>query len=445
MFTKATASVASATSHNRVTAMSQSYDPAARRPRPALQNALIGLAFSLGALAAMGASSGPARAQWTVSATPSALFSESYSPYTATVSSVANGSYLPGTIQFQNPTSPAGLNPFNMSWNGQTSLYLTIAPGNYPAVLSGSPMAYYVSGSGVQDNIDTTWQASWTYGPNISISNDATLTLTNVPAQIYGNGGYGGPIAASYGANGWLQSGKGPTKVPYGGAVGGATMVTNAGSITVNATETISGTGVPWSPFLQGIYASSVGGNGVGQKTNDNDFGGDGGNGGPVTVTTNPGSQINLLGAGNPTGTINGITAYSQGGLPGCRCSGDSANTWGASGSGGAITIQHGGSIESIANDSIGIVAFNDGVEVFKFDDDATGAIVEGAGEVVAFVDNGIAGSDFGERDEGAFYGDVTGAEGEDAPEGGLAFVGKMVGGQEDMIVDVALDLSKSA
>lgn len=101
----------------------------------------------------------------------------------------------------------------------------------------------------------------------------------------------------------------------------------------------------------------SDGGHGAGDKTDNNDFYGAGGDGGPITITTTPGSQIVLQGAGNATGTINGVTAYSQGGLPGCRCSGDSANQWGASGSGGAITIQHGGSIVSTATDSIGIVA----------------------------------------------------------------------------------------
>jgi hypothetical protein len=210
---------------------------------------LIGLAVWLGALAGMGVSSGPARAQqWTVTATPSALFSESYPPYTATVSSVAT-SQFPGSILFKNPTNSAGLNPYDMDWNGQTTLYLTINPGSAPAVLSGSRFAYLAAGIGVSDNIDTTWQASWAYGPNIVITNNASLALTNVPTSNYGPGVL---IALSRGADGWNQSGKGTTNVPWGGAVGGGIDVTNAGSITVNTTAVL-GTGLPWAPFVQGI------------------------------------------------------------------------------------------------------------------------------------------------------------------------------------------------
>jgi hypothetical protein len=92
-------------------------DPTAGWPHLALWPPLIRLVVSLGALAAMevNAQSVP---QWTVAASPSTLFSESYSPYTDTVSIVANVSLLPGAIILMNSTNSAGTNPGNVNWNG---------------------------------------------------------------------------------------------------------------------------------------------------------------------------------------------------------------------------------------------------------------------------------------------------------------------------------------
>ncbi|HEY7578970.1 MAG TPA: hypothetical protein VH855_15375, partial [Acetobacteraceae bacterium] len=260
----------------------------------------------------------------------------------------------------------------NPAVNNTPTLNVTINPNAFGAV--GPPYAVGVFGHGAVDMVDggeNAAQALWAIGPTLSIGNNASVSLTS-PGPVP----LGYPftdttpfllastlLAASSGADGFFQTAR---KTPanssvYNGATGGSVAITNSGSITVSATAVSGFINTPWDPYASAVAAVSAGGNGVGGKTNDNDIGGNGGNGGTIAVTTLPGSQITIQGAGAGAAPLNGITAYSQGGGSGCDCHGDVANLHGASGSGGSVTVTHNGGIASAASNSIGISAVSIG------------------------------------------------------------------------------------
>lgn len=296
----------------------------------------------------------PARAQLPLETLPSTCCTTSTDypssgPPTATVTA-------PGT-------SPAGVLMDNIAGqvpnNGNATLNFSIGAGNL--AIGNRPYAFGIMGSGMPDEIDTTFQASWTIGPTLNVTSAAGITL-NAPAPqmlpyplAYPLSS--GLLALSIGANGYFQKANHtPSGSPvYNGAAGGPVTVTNAGSITIDANAPTNYGGAPWQPYSSAMAGVSAGGNGVGGKTNDNDIGGNGGNGGAVAVTTNSGSLITLQGSGSNGAPINGITAYSQGGGSGCDCSGDVANTHGLSGQGGPITVNHNGGIGVLAASSVGL------------------------------------------------------------------------------------------
>jgi hypothetical protein len=240
----------------------------------------------------------------------------------------------------------------------QSTLNAMIAAGNSPASASSQPypFLFLFNGQSLEDITNGTVPGSYANGPNLNVSNYAALILNN-PSFPQVNGTL---IAQSYGAPGYPETKNGAQAAIYNAGFGGDVNVTNSGSITANGT-TGPGQGSPWTPYLTAISGYSGGGQGAGAKADDNDFGGNGGNGGLINVTTSQGSSIILQGAGSNGASINGITAQSQGGAPGCDCSGDHPNVYGASGTGGAVTVNHNGSITSTAANSIGIVAVSIG------------------------------------------------------------------------------------
>jgi hypothetical protein len=293
-----------------------------------------------------------AQTQIPLDAAPPSAFSVNFSPYTASVSSVGSSSTaLPAFLIVNNNISGP--------YSGQSQLNVAILAGSPAAGISGQPYLYSLIGQGAVDTVLPGYQPGYVNGPIIAISSSAALTLSNPGVGsfpiFFGNAS---PIqVGSNGAPGYLYTGKNVSADNYSGGAGGPVSIANNGSIAVSGTTNSGGSGVPWAPFMTGIYATSGGGIGVGGKTSDTDFNGSGGAGGLITVTTAATSQINLQGSGTSGYPINGITALSQGALPGCRCEGDTANVFGASGAGGPIQITHGGSITSNASNSIGIVA----------------------------------------------------------------------------------------
>jgi len=254
--------------------------------------------------------------------------------------------------------------------NGNSTLNLAINYNSFAiafetfafAVFGAAPQDQYNGGSGAS-------QASWTIGPTLNITNTASISLSSavpnaVAPPLVPFPTAGTLLVVSLGADGYLQ---GENKTPsnstvYNGANGGPITIGNSGTLTIGAATLGGGSGAPWQPYGSAITAITAGGIGAGGKTNDNDIGGNGGAGGNIIITTNPGSQINIQGGGGPRATLNGITAYSQGGGSGCDCSGDVGNTHGLSGAGGTVTVNHNnGGIDSNAAYSIGISAVSMG------------------------------------------------------------------------------------
>lgn len=251
------------------------------------------------------------------------------------------------------PASVGITNECNSCTPVEDTLNVTIAAGSPSAAVSGIAFMYSFSGNAVQDTSDGSVPGPSVNGPILNISNFATLSLNNPSASALN----AVILAQSYGADGYAQQKDHAQAAIYNAGFGGSVTVAHSGAITVNGTTSNAGLGLPWYPFLSAIEAYSGGGTGAGAKADDNDFAGNGGNGGPINVITAAGSAITLQGSGFAGSTINGITAYSQGGLPGSLTTGDHPNIFGSSGLGGAITIDHGGSITGPAGNSIGIVA----------------------------------------------------------------------------------------
>ncbi len=271
------------------------------------------------------------------------------------------------TISIGNISLTTGNKPVPASNNGNSTLNVTINPTSFGS--DGQQYAFGVFGHATQDTYDggeNAAQASWAIGPTLDIVNMAKIELGAAsPFTLASPLSFSTAstlLAVSTGADGYLQ---GQNKTPpdstvYNGAAGGVITVTNSGSISINAAAS-GNSGAPWMPFASAIGAFTAGGIGAGGKTNDWDIGGNGGDGGALVIATGAGSEIIIQGSGNPGAPLNGITAYSQGGGSGCDCSGDTANTHGLSGSGGAITVEHSGSITGTAVNSIGISAISIG------------------------------------------------------------------------------------
>jgi uncharacterized protein YhjY with autotransporter beta-barrel domain len=288
-------------------------------------------------------------------------------PPTVTVTAVQGPQ---ATVLIANISVSSGRDPAPLPNNGNSTLNLSIGGGPY--TVSSQQYAFGVFGQASIDSYNAgsgANQSTWTIGPTLNITNTANMSLSsptpvNLAAPFVSLSTSAALLAESNGANGYFQE---ANHTPagssvYNGANGGPISIASSGTFTVTAGGVGSGSGGPWQPHASAIAAYSAGGVGVGGKTNDNDIAGNGGTGGAISITTNPGLQISLQGGGAPGATLNGITAYSQGGGSGCDCSGDVANLHGNSGAGGAVTVAHNnGSIGSSAAYSIGISAVSIG------------------------------------------------------------------------------------
>jgi hypothetical protein len=223
---------------------------------------------------------------------------------------------------------------------------------------------FYYSGFGVQAGSHENGSGN-SNGPSITLTSSASLfgnsSGTAVPSgytwpftQSNGQVAMPGVLnAVSYGANAWGQYGK--SGYDTGGA-GGAVTVTQSGG-TLSAAPPPGGisnvTQNPWSPWISGIAAQSLGGNGL----QDSGAGaGPGGAGGAVTVTTNTGSSISLVGPNGASTNasanslvLNGITALSQGGENGYFTR-NAVFLESQPGAGGSVSVTHNGNI--VANGS---------------------------------------------------------------------------------------------
>ena len=319
------------------------------------KTALVAVLVVAGASAFTSTAKAQAQAS-TLIATPQQSFNVNNPPYTYTIDSVGSSSTnLPGAVTFTNAWS--GI------YSGQYFGTLNVLAAEPSVNLTNQSYVYAIAGAGIIDNNLVGYMPNYVWGPGITINNYAALALSNPAGSTLPS--YYGFHATSYsvfqafsiGANGFIYNAKDVTTANYSGGEGGPVNILNSGAIAISGTASGSGSGLPWAPYLTAMYAASIGGTGVGGKANDNDYNGAGGDGGPIAITTSAGSQITVQGTGNSSLFMNGITALSNGGMPGCRCEGDTANQFGPSGSGGAVTIAHAGSIYSSATESIGIAA----------------------------------------------------------------------------------------
>ena len=219
---------------------------------------------------------------------------------------------------------------------------------------------------GLQADVSDSQQPSIDAGDvtvSYSGSMDANITASNTSANTSVLG------LASGGANGAdAGSEKSPGSGAYSAGNGGTVSLTYGGAISLAASVNGAVATTPWAPDVSAVSGLSYGG--VGSNPENNGlYPGTGGDGGAVSLTTEAGSTIVLQTSGNIVPSINGITALSEGGESGIFYDTSSgASSFNTAGSGGEVTVIHGGSIstpagqEDIAN-LIGISATSIGAE----------------------------------------------------------------------------------
>ncbi len=203
---------------------------------------------------------------------------------------------------------------------------------------------------------------------------DASGLMTTMHNPLYAVTGGGAFMAASLGADGYADGNENPPPGIFDGGAGGSINLFHD-----NADLKITGSGEILDPFLipayvNGLGAFSIGGDGVAIKAHDDDWAGNGGDGGDVYVDFEAGSTLALSNAYG--GQSNGIFAYSRGGV------GANQKNYaiGDGGNGGAVTVDVSGSIVNSAFEGVGVLAVSQGGDS-DFDNQHGGSDASGAGD----------------------------------------------------------------
>ena len=136
-------------------------------------------------------------------------------------------------------------------------------------------------------------------GAAVTLSNNAALTQSDAPASgltiaqqdqtAYAVSGAGALMAASIGSDGYADGNKNPDSDNFNGGDGGdggTVSLSHTGTLSVTARGALGPSGnSPIPSFLNGIGAFSIGGDGVAIKAHDRDWAGDGGDGGAIDVS----------------------------------------------------------------------------------------------------------------------------------------------------------------
>ena len=281
------------------------------------------------------------------------------------------------------PNSSGSMLLLQNSTNGTTYDVTVTGVGgsNFTAPIDGAVNAYGLSVQGAGNQASPNQWGSM-LGPSLNLTSSATLFANTQTTPLpSGDSWPGGTLPSTINSSGALNA------ISYGAAAysgnvtgggGGAVAITQkAGTLTAGAPaqKDWAPSGLPWSPWLSGLYAGSTGGQGFqAQWQSDSAGAGDGGAGGSVNITTSILSVVDILGtsAGSASGQValNGITAISAGAANGFYCDDKCGKDTpyyrlGVPGTGGPVTVVHAGSITSsgtygsLVSGSIGISAIS--------------------------------------------------------------------------------------
>jgi hypothetical protein len=262
-----------------------------------------------------------------------------------------------GTESCTSQISPGPFDPVSgiVENGGNTTLAQTVFGTNTSISFSGSALYAQESRGYTDESTDGPFNNEIN-GGNIYFTNQSNLGW-----NVTGGGLNAAFYEASAGGNGSTKTSGNVEAGIYNAGYGGTINFTDEGQFTLSgSTPGGAGSGLIY-PYIAEFYGVGVGGEGTDAKAHDTDYGGDGGNGGTINFNGMAGSLIDLSGTGSAGNAIDGIVAVSEGGDPGCLCTGAHPNVFGGSGSGGTITINEAGSIVSSANYSNGIVGVSIG------------------------------------------------------------------------------------
>ncbi|NCA72058.1 MAG: hypothetical protein EOM91_18660, partial [Sphingobacteriia bacterium] len=248
----------------------------------------------------------------------------------------------------------------------------------------GLPAGDYLDEDGGQSFVSV---YNFNNGAAVTLTNAADLTmnagqasglykLSWLDAGVWYNSvtGGGALMAASFGAAGYPDGNKNPFQANFDGGDGGAVTVRHDSHViaVVGSGQTDDPPGSPIPNYLNGIGAFSVGGDGVAIKAHDDDWAGDGGDGGAVDVAVD--GTIQMFNASD--GQTNAVFAYSLGGV------GSNQNNYaiGNGGDGGTVTVEVSGAIMNSAPQGVGVLALSRGGDS-DFDNRHGGDDASGAGD----------------------------------------------------------------
>jgi hypothetical protein len=278
---------------------------------------------------------------------------------------------------------PASVSIFNGT-GVQTSVTGTVS-GSLTTWGVSPQQPYVVAYQGVgttNDDYSATVQMPFQFGPNIALTNSATILWNNVQ----GGGLYTGAIVAqSVGAAGTNDGARNASVLPtaaYDGGIGGTVSITHAGALTITGLE-------PGTIAASGLVGVSQGGVGGAYDTKDFCCAGGGGGGGLVSITTQSNSSISLNGPWQTTLPAAGIMALSLGGQAATADFAGPGYTVGDGGDGGQITVGHSGSISNNIGGA-GIIASSIGGSGFSTSGTAT--LAGGGGQIAVSLTGGQIG-----------------------------------------------------